>query len=138
MGISLYFPSDGLNPFPNNPWFLRVCSTSLLKTLREKEKLLVTNNFSFSHSVFYPFLKLLPFSSTLKWSSASSFNLKRLKFLLWERVNLHTYDIHPLIQVAGCPSDKQYWKFYRIKKKRPVTKKSQMPQKAFPVIELCT
>ena len=35
------------------PWFLRVCSTSLLKTLWEKEKLLVTSNFSCSHSVFY-------------------------------------------------------------------------------------
>ena len=42
------------NPFPNKPWFLPVCSTSLLKTLRKKEKLLVTSNFSFSHSVFYP------------------------------------------------------------------------------------
>ena len=31
-----------LNPFPNKPWFVRVCSTSLLKTLWEKEKLLVT------------------------------------------------------------------------------------------------
>ena len=29
-----------------------VCSTSLLKTLWENEKLLVTSNFSFSHSVF--------------------------------------------------------------------------------------
>ena len=47
-----------LNPFPNKPWFLRVCSTSLLETLREKEKLLVTSNFSFSHSVFYPFQEL--------------------------------------------------------------------------------
>ena len=43
------------NLFPNKPWFLRVCSKRLLKTLREKEKLLVTSNFSFSHSVFYPF-----------------------------------------------------------------------------------
>ena len=43
-----------LNPFPNKPWFLRVCSTSLLKTVGEKEKLLVTSNFSFFHSVFYP------------------------------------------------------------------------------------
>ena len=41
--------------FPNKPWFLCVCSTSPLKTLWEKEKLLVTSNFSFSHSVFYPF-----------------------------------------------------------------------------------
>ena len=47
-----------LNPFPNKPWFLCVCSTSLLKTLQEKEKLLEPNNFSFSHSVFYPFGKL--------------------------------------------------------------------------------
>ena len=26
-----------LNPFPNKPWFLRVCCTSLLKTLRKGE-----------------------------------------------------------------------------------------------------
>ena len=41
------------NPFPNKPWFLRVCFKSLLKTLWEKEKLLATSNFSFSHCVFY-------------------------------------------------------------------------------------
>ena len=41
-----------------NPGFLYVCSTGLLKTLWEKEKLLVTSNFSFSHSVFYPFGEL--------------------------------------------------------------------------------
>ena len=46
------------NPFPNKPWLLRVCSTSLLKTLWEKEKLLVTSNFSFSRSVFHPFGEL--------------------------------------------------------------------------------
>ena len=46
------------NPFPNKPWFLRVSRTSLLKTLREKEKLLVTSNFSFSRSVFYLFGEL--------------------------------------------------------------------------------
>ena len=44
-----------VNPFPNKPWFLRVCSTRLLKTLWKKEKLLVTSNFTFSHSVFCPF-----------------------------------------------------------------------------------
>ena len=38
--------------------FSRVCSTSLLKTQWEKEKLLVTGNFSFSHSVCYPFGEL--------------------------------------------------------------------------------
>ena len=43
------------NPFPNKPGILRVCGKSLLKTLWEKEKLLVMSNFSFSHSVFYLF-----------------------------------------------------------------------------------
>ena len=47
-----------LNPFPNKPWFLCACSTSLLKKLWEKEKLLITSNFSFSHSVFYTFVEL--------------------------------------------------------------------------------
>ena len=46
------------NPFPNKPWSLHVCNSSLLKTLWEKEKLLVTSNFSFTHSVFYPFGEL--------------------------------------------------------------------------------
>ena len=43
------------NIFLNKSWFLRVCSTSLLKTLLEKEKLVVTSNFPFSHIVFWPF-----------------------------------------------------------------------------------
>ena len=47
-----------VDPLPNKHWFLRLCSTSLLKTLWKKEKLLVTNNFSLSHSVFYPFEEL--------------------------------------------------------------------------------
>ena len=44
-----------VNPFPNKPWFLRVCSTGLLKMLWETDKLLITSNFSFFHSVSYPF-----------------------------------------------------------------------------------
>ena len=42
------------NPFPHDtfwgPW-----ETGLLKTLWEKEKLLVMSNFYFSYSVFYPY-----------------------------------------------------------------------------------
>ena len=43
------------NPFSNKPWFLRVNSTRLLKTVWEKEILLIMSNFSFFHSVFYLF-----------------------------------------------------------------------------------
>ena len=46
------------NPFPNKPLFLHVFCYSLLKTLWEKEKLLITSNFPFSHCVFFPFGKL--------------------------------------------------------------------------------
>ena len=44
-----------LDPFPNKPLLLHVCRISLLKALCEKEKLLITSNFLFSHRVFYPF-----------------------------------------------------------------------------------
>ena len=57
-GIIVGKGENPVHPFPNKPWFLSVCSTSVLKTLWEKKKLLVTSNFSFSHSVFYPFGEL--------------------------------------------------------------------------------
>ena len=41
------------NLFPNKQWFLRICSTSLLKTL------LVISNFSFSHTVFHIYISLV-------------------------------------------------------------------------------
>ena len=50
----LLFPQL-FNPFPYNDTYWRHWEKSLLKTLWEKEKLLVTSSFSFSHSVFYPF-----------------------------------------------------------------------------------
>ena len=71
---------DWVSPFPNKPWFLCVCSTSLLKTLWEKEQLLIMSNFSFSHSVFHLGLEnTLPFSSNLKLSTANSFSLEGSK-----------------------------------------------------------
>ena len=41
-----------------SPGFYVSAVQSLLKTLWEKEKLLLTSNFSFFHSVFYPFGEL--------------------------------------------------------------------------------
>ena len=52
------YMTENIEKAEDKPWFLHVCGTSLLKTLWEKEKLLVTSNFSFSHSVFYPFGEL--------------------------------------------------------------------------------
>ena len=54
--ISKHFRTSTLNQ--TSLGFLRVCSSRLLKTQWEKEKLFVTSNFSFSHCIFYPFGEL--------------------------------------------------------------------------------
>ena len=64
--LYIYGVDKDLAAFPNKPWFLHVYSTSLLKSLWGKEKLLVTSNFSFSHSVFYPFGDISAFFIELK------------------------------------------------------------------------
>ena len=53
--FSTCFFNRVVNPLPNKPWFLRVCSKGLLITQWDMEKSLITSNFSFSHIVFYPF-----------------------------------------------------------------------------------
>ena len=53
-------------PIPNKPLVLHVCRKNLLKTLWEKEKLLIKSNFFFSNSVFYPFGELTTIFIKLK------------------------------------------------------------------------
>ena len=68
-----------VNRFPNKPWFLGVWSTSLLKTLWEKEKLLVMTISPFP-TVFSTLIgNFTPFSSNSKLSSAKSFSLEESK-----------------------------------------------------------
>ena len=71
------------NSFPNKPWFLRVYSTSLLKTLCEKEKLLVTSNFSFSHSVFFSFGELSAIIIKFKIVVCKLLKFKRVPILMF-------------------------------------------------------
>ena len=75
--ISTLSMTTQINPFPNKSCFLHVCSTSLLKTLWEKEKLFVMTNFTFSHSVSYPFEELSSiFIKFFNLSYVTSFNLE--------------------------------------------------------------
>ena len=53
-----WFVTVYINPFLNKPWFLCVYTTSLQKTPWEKEILLETSIFIFSHNVFHSFGKL--------------------------------------------------------------------------------
>ena len=67
------------HPFSNKPSFLRVCIIGLLKTMWEKEKLLVTSNFSFSTMCSPGFENLLPFSSNLTLSPVIFLSLEESK-----------------------------------------------------------
>ena len=81
---SVFYNFD-INPFPNEPWFLRICSTSLLKRVWGKEKLLVMSNFSFSLSVFYPFGYISVISVTNENRRLQTLSVwKCLKFVVWK------------------------------------------------------
>ena len=82
-----------INPFPTKPWFSHVCSTCLMKTVWEKEKLFVDEQFLFSSQVISPFPRVfsthlenfLPFSSNLKLSSANFFSFEEFKICHLEK-----------------------------------------------------
>ena len=72
-----------VNPFPNKPCFLCVCYSSLLKTLWEKEKLHITCNLTFSHSVFYLYIELSVLSIKLKIVACKLLQFGRVHDLLF-------------------------------------------------------
>ena len=93
-----------LNHFPNKPWFLHVSSTSLLKTLCEKEKLLASINiFLLFLQCFLPIRRTFPLSSNLKLSLANCLSLEESKKLslrkkvVWERVKYFVISKSPSI-----------------------------------------
>ena len=81
VGNQHFLPFSAMfNPFPNNSWFLCVCSISLLKTLWEKGEIASNEQFFLFPQCFLPILKnFLPLSSHLKLSSANSLNLEESK-----------------------------------------------------------
>ena len=76
-----------VNPFPNKPRFLCVYISNLLKTPWGKEKLLVTSNYSFTHSVFYQFGRILPGFHQIQNCRLQPLPVwERVKFVIWERI----------------------------------------------------
>ena len=76
-----------ISPFPNKPWFFTIYNISLLKTMREKEKLLITSNFSSSHSVFYRSGELSAIFIKSKIVVCKLFQSKNLSPRKWLRHN---------------------------------------------------
>ena len=82
------FVSGGSKLFPREALFFCVFITSFLKTQWEKENLLITSNFSFSHSVFYPFGELSAIFIVYEIVVCKLFQFGSLKFVVWEKVNV--------------------------------------------------
>ena len=76
-----------LNPFINKPLFLCVCSTSLLKILWKKEKLLANEQFLLYPQCFLPSRRTVCHFCRI-WNCCLQMLsvLKSLKFVVWERV----------------------------------------------------
>ena len=100
--MTLFFRLENLilaNPFPNdqsldwaklkttNSDFMKMAeySSNGQETLREKEKLLVTSNFSFSHSVFYPLGELtsifIKFKIDKQWEKEKLLVMSNFSFI---------------------------------------------------------
>ena len=71
----------------NKSWFLRVCGKSLLKTLWEKEKLLVTGTFFLFPLCFQPCYITACHFPQIEYCCLRTLSVwKSLKFVVWERV----------------------------------------------------
>ena len=82
-----------VNSLPHSPHFYDLIKESFSKTLWEKEKMLVTSIFSFSHNNFYPFQReFLYLSYIFNLSSASAFNLDQSKILSFGKELIYSVD----------------------------------------------
>ena len=66
---------ESVNSLPHNTNFQHFWIRKLLKILWEKEKMLVTNIFSFSNNVFYPSMHKFHFLLVVNFSSLNALNL---------------------------------------------------------------
>ena len=62
----LFYLWQWFNPFPHINTYWRLCCRRLLKTMWQKEKLLKTSNFSFSHTFFLTLLIIKPLKKIMK------------------------------------------------------------------------
>ena len=71
-----------------------------MKTLWEKEKLLITSNFPFSHGVFYPFGELSAIFIKFEIVVCQLFQFGSLKFVIWKRVK-SLYELLPFCALCN-------------------------------------
>ena len=81
------FSKERVNPFPNKPWFLRVCCTSLENTAGNGE-IARDEQFLLFPQCFLPIWSTLCYFHLIPNSHLQTLSIwKSLKFVVWERVN---------------------------------------------------
>ena len=82
-----------VNPFANKPWFLRVCSRSLLKTLGKGE-IAHNEQFLLFPQCFQPLWRTFLLIHQLKNCHVQTLLVwKTLKFVIWERVKCIVFSL---------------------------------------------
>ena len=91
------YNDDNLTLSLTSPGFYVFAVQVFLKTLWEKQKLLITSNFSFSHTVFYPFWRTFRHFHRIWDCRLQALSVwEGLKFIVWEKVkkkNVHFSEI---------------------------------------------
>ena len=92
----------GLTLSQTNPGFYMSAVQVFWKHCGKREKLLITSNFSFSHSVFYPFLRtFFHFHKIWNCRLQTLSVWKSIKCVVWERVKLNEFD-GSVIMLTAC------------------------------------
>ena len=100
------FKVKSVNPYPHTDVFWRLCSRRLLKTLWQKEKLLITSNFSFCHNVFNSIEKSIFHLLTV----LTVFQSRLLQnCCMWERVKVYIWLVHKTFIVDTSRKGGTYW-----------------------------
>ena len=96
------------NPFPNKPWFLRVCSRSLLKTLWEKGEIARNEQFLLFPWYFLPIWRTFCYFNQLRDCRLQILSVwKSVKFFVWERVKAIALNLYCSIpNINSIPNDK--------------------------------
>ena len=86
----------GKKPFPNNPWFLRACSTSLENIVRKGEIAPNKQFLLFSHC-FLPIRRSLHHFHQVQKCHLQTLSVwKSLEFVIWERVKCN-FSCFPIV-----------------------------------------
>ena len=95
---------SNLHPFPNKPWFLRVCNTSVFENSVGKGEIARNEQFLLFPQSFLPFWRTFCHFHQIQNCHLQTLSVwKGLKFVIWERVRIPFTIVSPVARLrSGC------------------------------------